>query len=118
MWTIAGGGIHPIHEKRLTSSVAVGDLKLPGKVVIPLSQHIGAPSEPLVRIGDSVRKYQKIGEAKGFISASVHASISGKVIAIGKFPHPAGNQSHSIVIESDGKDEPVEGLTEHPDYLK
>ena len=118
MWTIAGEGIHPIHEKRFTSSVAVKDLKLPGKVVIPLSQHIGAPCEPLVKIGDSVRKYQKIGEAKGFISASVHASISGKVIAIGKFPHPSGNQSNSIVIESDGKDEPVEGLTEHPDYLK
>lgn len=118
MWTIAGEGIHPIHEKRLTSSVAVGDLRLPGKVVIPLSQHIGAPCEPLVRIGDSVRKYQKIGEAKGFVSAPVHASISGKVIAIGKFPHPSGNQSDSIVIESDGKDEPVEGLTEHPDYLK
>jgi len=117
MWTIAGEGIHPIHEKRLTSSLTVGDLRLPGKVVIPLSQHIGAPSEPLVRIGDSVKKYQKIGEAKGFISASVHASISGKVIAIGKFPHPSGNQSHSIVIESDGKDEPMEGLTEHPDYL-
>ena len=118
MWTIAGEGIHPIHEKGLTSSLSVGDLKLPNKVVIPLSQHIGAPSEPLVRIGDSVRKYQKIGEAKGFVSAPVHASISGKVIAIGKFPHPSGNQSNSIVIESDGKDEPVEGLTEHPDYLK
>lgn len=118
MWTIAGEGILPIHEKGLTSSIAVGDLKLPGKVVIPLSQHIGAPAEPLVKIGDSVRKYQKIGEAKGFVSAPVHASISGKVIAIGKFPHPSGNQSHSIVIESDGKDEPVEGLTEHPDYLK
>ncbi|MBI5406558.1 MAG: electron transport complex subunit RsxC [Nitrospirae bacterium] len=118
MWTIAGEGIHPIHEKRLTSSVALKDLKLPGKVVIPLSQHIGAPCEPLVKIGDSVRKYQKIGEAKGFVSVPVHASISGKVIAIGKFPHPSGNQSHSIVIESDGKDEPVEGLTEHPDYLK
>ncbi|MDZ4384446.1 MAG: electron transport complex subunit RsxC [Nitrospirota bacterium] len=118
MWTIAGEGIYPIHEKRLTSSLSVGDLKLPNKVVIPLSQHIGAPSEPLVRIGDSVRKYQKIGEAKGFVSAPVHASISGKVIAIGKFPHPSGNQSNSIVIESDGKDEPVEGLTEHPDYLK
>ncbi len=117
MWTIAGEGIHPIHEKKLTSSIAVEDLKLPDKVVIPLSQHIGAPCEPLVKIGDHVKKYQKIGEPKGFVSAPVHASISGKVIAIGRFSHPSGNQSQSIVIESDGKDEPIDGLAEHRDYL-
>ena len=104
MWTIAGEGIHPIHEKRITSSIAIEGIKLPSKVVIPMSQHIGAPCEPLVKIVDNVKKYQKIGEAKGFISAPVHASISGKVIAIGRFPHPSGNQSQSIVIESDGKD--------------
>src|SRR4030066_1576927 len=118
MWTIAGEGIHPIDRKSETSSIPVSEIKPPAKVVIPLSQHIGAPCDPLVKIGDIVRKYQKIGEAKGVVSSPVHSSVSGKVIAIGKFPHPSGNQSNSIVIESDGKDEPVEGLTEHPDYLK
>lgn len=117
MWTIAGEGIHPVYEKELTAAKAVEEMKLPNKVVIPLSQHIGAPCEPLVKIGDIVKKYQKIGEAKGFVSAPVHASISGKVIAIGRFPHPSGNQSYSIVIESDGKDEPIEGLKENRDYL-
>lgn len=117
MHTIAGEGIHPTDEKRRTASIPVEEIKAPSKVVIPLSQHIGAPCEPLVKIGDKVKKYQKIGEAKGFVSAPVHAPISGKVIAIGRFPHPSGNQSNSIVIESDGADEPVEGLIEHQDYL-
>lgn len=117
MQTIAGEGIHPVDEKRLTASIPVEDIKSPDKVVIPLSQHIGAPCEPLVKIGDNVKKCQKIGEAKGFISAPVHTPISGRVIAIGRFPHPSGNQSHSIVIESDGKDEPVDSLKGHRDYL-
>lgn len=117
MWTIAGEGIHPVDEKRLTSSIKIEEIKLPAKVVIPLSQHIGAPCEPVVKIGDMVKKYQKIGEAKGLVSSPVHASVSGKVIAIGRFPHPSGNQYNSIVIESDGKDEPVEGLKENTGYL-
>jgi len=117
MHTIAGEGIHPKDEKRRTSSIPIEEIKAPSKVIIPLSQHIGNPCEPLVKIGERVKKYQKIGEAKGFVSAPVHAPISGKVIAIGRFPHPSGNQSSSIVIESDGMDEPIEGLVEHRDYL-
>src|SRR3972149_4039954 len=117
MHTIAGEGIHPIDEKRRTASKKIEGLNLPAKVVTPLPQHMGAPCEPLVKIGDFVKKYHKIGEAKGFISAPVHTSISGKVIAIGRFPHPSGNQSHSIVIESDGKDELIEGLKENTNYL-
>jgi electron transport complex protein RnfC len=64
-----------------------------------------------------VKKYQKVGEAKGFVSAPVHSSVSGKVIAIGRFPHPSGNQSNSVVIESDGKDEIIDNIKEHRDYL-
>lgn len=117
MHTIAGEGIHPRDEKSKTTSIAIVNMRPPDKVVIPLSQHIGAPCEPLVKIGEFVKKYQKIGEAKGFVSSPVHSSISGKVIAIGRFPHPSGNQSNSIVIESDGKDEPIEGLKVFNDYL-
>ena len=117
MHTIAGEGIHPGDEKGRTTSIAIAAIKPPDKVVIPLSQHIGAPCEAVVKIGEFVKKYQKIGEAKGFVSSPVHSSISGKVIAIGHFPHPSGNRSHSIVIESDGKDEPVEGLKGFNDYL-
>ena len=117
MWTIAGEGIHPIDRKSETSSIPISEIKPPAKIVIPLSQHIGAPCEPIVEIGDLVKKYQKVGEAKGVVSSPVHSSVSGKVLAIGRFPHPSGNQSNSIVIESDGKDETVDSLKENRDYL-
>lgn len=117
MHTIAGEGIHPRDGKSKTASIQIETMRPPDKAVIPLSQHIGAPCEPLVKIGDFVKKFQKIGEAKGFVSAPVHSSVSGKVLAIGRFPHPSGNQSHSIVIESDGKDEPLDGLKGFSDYL-
>src|SRR4030067_3387344 len=117
MWKIGGEGIKPTHRQSETSSIPISEIKPPAKVVIPLSQHIGAPCEPLVKIGDLVKKYQKVGEAKGVVSSPVHSSISGKVIAIGRFPHPSGNQSNSIVIESDGKDETVDSLKENSDYL-
>ncbi len=117
MWTIAGEGIHPIDRKSETSSIPVAEIKPPVKVVIPLSQHIGAPCEPLVKIGDLVKKFQKVGEAKGAVSSPVHSSVSGKVVAIGRFPHPSGNQSNSIVIENDGKDDAIDSLRENRDYL-
>jgi len=117
MRTIAGEGIHPRDEKDRTLSMPIKDIGLPEKVVIPLSQHIGAPCKPLVKIGDRVKKYQKVGEAGGFVSAPVHAPTSGRVIAIGRFPHPSGNQSDSIVIEADGEDKPVEDLQGFENYL-
>jgi electron transport complex protein RnfC len=73
-------------------------------VVIPLRQSLGAPAEPCVKIGDEVRVGQKIGEAAGFVSVPVHASISGKVAAVGRFPHPVGGEQQAIVIEGDGED--------------
>ncbi|MEK6655884.1 MAG: electron transport complex subunit RsxC, partial [Nitrospirota bacterium] len=112
------GGIHPSYSKEKTERLPIIEAKVPKRVVIPISQHIGAPCEPIVRIGDAVKKGQKIGEAKGFVSAPVHSSISGKVTAIAKFPHPSGRDALSIVIESDGTDEWVEGLSERTDYLK
>jgi len=72
--------------------------------VIPLRQSLGAPAEPCVKIGDEVRVGQKIGEAAGFVSVPVHASISGKVAAVGRFPHPVGGEQQAIVIEGDGED--------------
>src|SRR4030067_1296662 len=105
MWKIGGEGIKPTDRKSETSSIPVSEIKPPVKVVIPLSQHIGAPCDPLVKIGDLVKKYQKVGESKGFVSSPVHSSVSGKVVAIGRFPHPSGNQSNSVVIESGGKEQ-------------
>jgi len=110
------GGVHPADNKYLTAHKPIVTAAIPKRVVIPLSQHIGAPTKPLVVIGQEVKKGEKIGEAGGFVSAPVHASTSGKVTALGSFPHSLGMDLPSIVIESDGKDEWVVGLKENPDY--
>ena len=109
-------GIHPEEVKELTEASPIVKAALPKRVVIPLSQHTGAPAKHEVAIGDTVKRNQLIGSAQGFVSAPVHASISGKVIAIGSFPHPSGRMIQSIVIEGDGKDEEMP-LKENPDYL-
>ena len=99
------GGVHPEYRKELTASLAISAAPLPEKVVIPLQQHIGAPCEPLVEVGDAVKTGQKIGESEGFVSAPVHASISGRVTAIGPYNHPLGRKVAAVTIESDGQDE-------------
>jgi electron transport complex protein RnfC len=111
------GGIHLPDEKDKTKGLSIQTIPLPERVVIPLSQHTGAPCEPLVKVGDLVKKGQKIGEGKGNITSTVHSSISGKVIEISPHPHPSGNDILSIIVESDGKDEWVDNLKENEDYL-
>ena len=110
------GGVHPAGNKNLSAHKPTVPAAIPKRVVIPLSQHIGAPTKPLVVIGQEVKKGEKIGETTGFVSAPVHASISGKVVALGSFPHSLGVNIPAVVIESDGKDEWVTGLKENPDY--
>ncbi len=96
------GGIHPGHYKELTESVPVTIARFPQKVVIPLQQHIGAPCDPLVEVGDKVKAGQKIAASESFVSAPIHASIAGKVASIGMHYTPMGTEISSIVIESDG----------------
>ena len=110
------GGVHPAGNKELSSHKPTVTAALPKRVVIPLSQHIGAPCKPTVVIGQEVKKGERIGETGGFVSAPVHASLSGKVTAIGSFPHSLGMDVPSVVIESDGRDEWVAGLKETPDH--
>ncbi|HUL31934.1 MAG TPA: electron transport complex subunit RsxC [Thermodesulfobacteriota bacterium] len=110
------GGVHPADNKYLSAHKPTVSAAIPKRVVIPLSQHIGAPTKPLVVIGQEVKKGEKIGETTGFVSAPVHASISGKVVAIASFPHILGVDLPGVVIESDGKDEWVAGLKENSDY--
>jgi len=110
------GGVHPADNKALTAHKPTVAAAIPKRAVIPLSQHLGAPTKPIVVVGQEVKKGEKIGEATGFVSAPVHASISGKVVALGNFPHPLGMDISSVVIESDGKDEWIAGLKENPDY--
>jgi electron transport complex protein RnfC len=101
------GGVHPDPSKDRTASSHIQVAPLPGRVVIPLAQG-GAPCEPLVKKGDSVLAGQKIGESQSFVSAPVHASVSGKVVGIETRLIPTGREVPCVVIESDGADTWVE----------
>ena len=96
------GGVHP-HYNKITRKSRIEVAKLPKKGILPLQQHTGAVCEPLVKAGDFVKVGQKIAESKAFVSAPIHASISGKVIGIAKSSHPVLGECNSIIIESDGK---------------
>ena len=98
------GGIHPVEGKEPTEHKALVRFPAPEHVTIPLSMHLGAPANAIVQVGDYVKMGQKIGEAAGFISAPVHSSVSGKVIAIQDLPHATRGTCTAIVIENDFKD--------------
>jgi electron transport complex protein RnfC len=110
------GGIHPPDKKELSGRSPITDAKAPKIVVIPLSQHAGAPCKPLVSIGQEVKKGELIGEPGGFVSAPVHSSVSGKVIAVGEFQNAMGRMVNSVVIENDMKEEWTT-LKDSPDYM-
>ncbi|WP_217476540.1 electron transport complex subunit RsxC [Stutzerimonas stutzeri] len=116
VWDIHGG-IHPPERKELSNRAPVQRPPLPAKLVVPLAQHLGAPAEPCVTLGERVLKGQKIAEASGFVSAPVHAPTSGIVSYIGPqpYPHVSGMLSTAIVIDSDGQDEWTE-LRPQADY--
>ena len=96
------GGIHTPHYKKQTEKMMIENAIEPKYVVIPLSQHIGAPCEPLVAAGDYVKVGQKIGESKAFVSAPVHSSVSGTVKRIEMRQTPGGAKVNSIIVGSDG----------------
>ena len=94
------GGIHPKYNKEMSTRVTSFHSITPKAVIIPLSQHIGAPCTPLVQVGDKVLKGQKVGDGEG-LCVPVHASVSGTVVAIEPRPHTSGRMVNSIVIEND-----------------
>jgi electron transport complex protein RnfC len=95
------GGVHPCDNKRLTDKKPIAVAAVPPRLVVPLLQHIGAPAKPSVHEGQEVKKGEIIGSAGGFVSAPVHAPVSGTVAAIATVPHPAGMSVPAVVIEND-----------------
>ena len=95
------GGIHPNDMKALSRDKEIQVFPAPKLVTIPMSQHIGAPCKPLVKVGDMVTIGQKIGDNQG-LCVPVHASVSGKVKQIAEKPHTNGTNMLSVVIENDG----------------
>ncbi len=111
------GGLHLEEHKALSTSQPISEAGIPSQLVIPLQQHIGAPAKPLVAIGDRVLKGQLLAQPEGYVSAPIHASSSGTVVAIEEreVPHPSGLAAPCIVIDTDGDDQWC-ALTPHPDY--
>ena len=106
------GGVHPADKKALSAGLALKKIEEPKMVIIPMSQHIGAPVTPMVAVGDVVKKGQKIGDGEG-LCVPVHASVSGKVIAVEPRRHPNGKMVTSVVIENDGQNTLDTSLVAH-----
>ena len=104
------GGVHPNDGKSLAKDQPIKELLPVGDLVYPLSQHIGAPANPVVAVGDRVLKGQKIAEAGGFVSAPIYASVSGTVKAIEPHFNATGSKVNCIVVENDGAYEEAEHL--------
>ena len=102
-------GVKVAHHKN-TAELEVVRIPTPSKVVIPMQQHIGAPCEPVVKVGDEVAVGQLIGDSDKFVSAPIHASVSGTVTAIGDIKMPNGSVSKAVTIESDGEMRLWEGI--------
>ncbi len=107
------GGVHPSERKEFTEHLPLKKFPDPEVVVIPLSMHAGAPAEPVVQVGDTVKVGQKIGEAAAFISSPVHSSVSGTVTAIETRRHATREECLSVVIQSDGKNTLHESVQPH-----
>lgn len=101
MKTFPVGGVHP-PENKLTANCPLQYLPLPQSVVIPVSQHIGAPANIVVNKGDSVKTGQVIAESKGFVSAFIHSSVSGKVNKIDTVIDSTGYRQTAVFIDAEG----------------
>lgn len=103
------GGVNVFHRKN-TAECAVERMPVPKTVVLPMQQHIGAPCVPTVKVGDEVAVGQKIGDSDKFVSAPIHATVSGKVTAVGDVKLANGMISKAVTIESDGEMRLFDGI--------
>jgi electron transport complex protein RnfC len=115
--TTFSGGVHPFEGKEYTEKKKIEILPSPKSVAIPLAQHIGAPTEPLVEKGQEVKAGQKIAEANGYISVPVHSSVAGKVKSIDLIDHPVSGRGRAVLIEAAETESWVETIAEEKDYF-
>ncbi len=110
------GGVHPRYHKAATDRLALQTLALPRRLVISMSQHLGAPALPTVKVGDAVIGGQVIGTAAGMISAVVHAPTSGRISAETEALTALGRPAPALVLEPDGADTRSDSLAPLPDW--
>lgn len=96
------GGVFVAHHKN-TENMAVERMPAPKRVVLSMQQHIGAPCTPTVKVGDIVDVGQVVGDSDAFVSAPIHATVSGKVVAVGDVKLAHGATAKAVTIESDGE---------------
>ena len=114
--TFSMGGVHP-HDCKISADSAIETFPLPQRMYISMSQHLGAPAKPVVQKGDKVRTGQLIGASAGFISANIHSSVSGTVVAVEPYADLAGNPVMHVVIDVEG-DEWEESIDRTPDIVR
>ena len=105
------GNTHVPHNKNTADMQPVRMSTFPKEVLLPMSQHLGAPATPVVKVGDQVQVGQLIAEASGFVSSPVYSSVSGKVLKIEAYTTPAGTEVSAVRIENDGLMTVYEGIT-------
>ena len=111
------GGVHP-PENKISAGTPIEAVELPKRVMIPLSQHIGAPAAPVVKKGDKVKVGTLIGEAGGFVSVNIHSSVSGTVFAVDTIKDPAGFAVKAVIIDVDEADEWEESIIRTPELIR
>ena len=112
------GGLRlPAHKTESTSG-PISELPVPAQIVLPISQHAGDPAQPIVGVGERVLRGQLIAEPDDGLGAPVHASTSGKVVAIEPWPVHSryGHAAPCIVLESDDEDRGIEAADALPDF--
>lgn len=110
------GGVHP-PENKLSAGAAIEVFPVPETVVIPLSQHIGAPAVAQVAKGDTVKVGQLIASAGGFVSSNIHSSVSGSVVSVDAVPDAGGVRKPAITIKVEG-DEWMENIDRSADIVR
>jgi electron transport complex protein RnfC len=97
------GGVHPPDMKGATAGSPTRPAPVPERIVLPMSQHLGAPCAPVVAKGDRVKRGQVVGTVDALISAPVHSPVSGEVVDVGPALTPAGVRSECVVIAPDAE---------------
>ncbi|MCK5135721.1 MAG: electron transport complex subunit RsxC [Bacteroidales bacterium] len=110
------GGVHPA-EHKLSSGNAIQVLPPPEVVVIPVSQHLGAPSKVMVNRGDEVIVGQLIAQSEGFVSTNIHSSVSGKVLKVDNFSDSSGYRRMAVQIQVEG-DQWIDTIDRSDDLVK
>jgi electron transport complex protein RnfC len=114
--TFSLGGVHPA-ENKFSAGKKISVLPIPKQVSVPIAQHIGAPSEPVVKKGDAVKVGQIIAKSSGFVSTNIHSPVSGTVFKIDEVLDASGYKRKAVIINVEG-DEWLESIDRSPELKK